>query len=316
MISSIVSDDDGTGKKRNFAVLFAVGTYEAIRNTSDMDLSSTVIHAVQDERLMLMLWRRFVIETDPDILTGYNISGFDLPYVIERAKTLNLHEFGLLGRTADKSYVRTRTVTTRAYGTRQTKEVPITGRIVMDPLQFIIKDHKLRSYKLNNVAQHFLQMQKDDVHHSQIAKLYEGSDADRTRLARYCLMDSWLVLRLLDKLCSIVNFNEQAKVYGILVNMLLNDGQQKKVMAQLLRKLRTLGFVIPRLPQQNVKKYKGATVIKPMPGFYRTPINTLDFASLYPSIMIAHNLCYTTYLTPAQKAAMDPNDYTEVCFIF
>lgn len=40
--------------------------------------------------------------------------------------------------------------------------------------------------------------------------------------------------------------------------------------------------------------YEGATVIEPEKGFYNTPIATLDFASLYPSIMMAHNLCYTT----------------------
>lgn len=40
--------------------------------------------------------------------------------------------------------------------------------------------------------------------------------------------------------------------------------------------------------------YEGATVIEPARGFYNQPIATLDFASLYPSIMIAHNLCYTT----------------------
>jgi DNA polymerase delta subunit 1 len=40
--------------------------------------------------------------------------------------------------------------------------------------------------------------------------------------------------------------------------------------------------------------YEGATVIEPIRGFYNQPIATLDFASLYPSIMIAHNLCYTT----------------------
>lgn len=40
--------------------------------------------------------------------------------------------------------------------------------------------------------------------------------------------------------------------------------------------------------------YEGATVIEPIKGYYDKPIATLDFASLYPSIMIAHNLCYTT----------------------
>ncbi len=46
-------------------------------------------------------------------------------------------------------------------------------------------------------------------------------------------------------------------------------------------------------------QYEGATVIEPRKGYYDVPIATLDFASLYPSIMMAHNLCYTTLLTPS-----------------
>src|SRR5690606_12162402 len=58
------------------------------------------------------------------------------------------------------------------------------------------------------------------------------------------------------------------------------------------------GFIMPtstKLPQGDT--YTGAHVIPPKAGYYDKPIATLDFASLYPSIMIAHNLCYTTLLT-------------------
>lgn len=41
-------------------------------------------------------------------------------------------------------------------------------------------------------------------------------------------------------------------------------------------------------------------------GFYKQPVATLDFASLYPSIMMAHNLCYTTLLTPEQAGRLPP----------
>ena len=37
-------------------------------------------------------------------------------------------------------------------------------------------------------------------------------------------------------------------------------------------------------------------------GFYSMPVATLDFASLYPSIMMAHNLCYTTLLPRNRQA--------------
>lgn len=46
----------------------------------------------------------------------------------------------------------------------------------------------------------------------------------------------------------------------------------------------------------NDKGYEGATVLEPEIGFYDVPIATLDFASLYPSIMIANNMCYTTHV--------------------
>ena len=42
--------------------------------------------------------------------------------------------------------------------------------------------------------------------------------------------------------------------------------------------------------------YEGATVLDAKQGYYREPVATLDFASLYPSIMMAHNLCYSTLL--------------------
>ena len=50
--------------------------------------------------------------------------------------------------------------------------------------------------------------------------------------------------------------------------------------------------------------YEGATVIDPIKGYYDVPIATLDFSSLYPSIMMAHNLCYTTLLQDGAVARL------------
>lgn len=62
-----------------------------------------------------------------------------------------------------------------------------------------------------------------------------------------------------------------------------------------------LKFALTNKPVSSLvseQQYEGATVIEPVKGYYSVPIATLDFTSLYPSIMQAHNLCYTTLLNP------------------
>ena len=61
---------------------------------------------------------------------------------------------------------------------------------------------------------------------------------------------------------------------------------------------RTTGKKKPGATRRKEKGYSGAIVIEPKRGFYRAPITTLDFSSLYPSIMIQHNLCYSTLVLP------------------
>lgn len=60
-----------------------------------------------------------------------------------------------------------------------------------------------------------------------------------------------------------------------------------QVFSMLLRKTRSVNLLIPNLPKHAVDQetYEGATVIEPKKAFYEEPIATLDFASLYPSIM-------------------------------
>ena len=75
----------------------------------------------------------------------------------------------------------------KAYGTHEYKEITIDGRVQFDLLQAIQRDHKLSSYSLNAVSAHFLGEQKEDVHHSIINDLQNGTAETRRRLAVYCL---------------------------------------------------------------------------------------------------------------------------------
>ena len=54
----------------------------------------------QDEAQMLTAWRDFVNQVDPDVVIGYNIANFDLPYLLDRAKVLDAKHFSQLGRIA------------------------------------------------------------------------------------------------------------------------------------------------------------------------------------------------------------------------
>ncbi|KAH9995602.1 delta DNA polymerase [Russula vinacea] len=266
-------------------------------NTCSHIVGSQVISS-DNETEMLMKWRDFVEQVDPDILIGYNIANFDLPYLLDRAKALKANQFPYLGRLRNiRTQIKDTHFSSKAFGQRDSKETNMEGRLQLDVLQYMQREHKLRSYTLNSVCAQFLGEQKEDVHHSVITELQNGTPESRRRLAVYCLKDAYLPQRLMDKLMCFINYTEMARVTGVPFNYLLSRGQSIKVLSQLFRKALDDGYVIPSLKSEGTdEQYEGATVIEPKKGYYDVPIATLDFSSLYPSIMMAHNLCYTTLL--------------------
>uniref|UniRef100_A0A8C1RL41 DNA polymerase n=1 Tax=Cyprinus carpio TaxID=7962 RepID=A0A8C1RL41_CYPCA len=264
------------------------------------------------EKQLLQSWAEFVRTVDPDIITGYNIQNFDLPYLLNRAATLKVNLFPYLGRVwGSKSVLKDSSFQSKQMGRRENKTVNMEGRVQFDLLQVLLRDYKLRSYTLNAVSFHFLQEQKEDVQHSIITDLQNGNEQTRRRLAVYCLKDAYLPLRLLQKLMCVINYMEMARVTGVPLTYLLSRGQQIKVVSQLLRQAMKQDLVMPVVRTEGGEDYTGATVIEPEKGYYSVPITTLDFSSLYPSIMMAHNLCYTTLLQKNQveKLCLSPEDF-------
>ncbi|GJJ11212.1 hypothetical protein Clacol_005444 [Clathrus columnatus] len=298
-----------------------------IRNVFTLDTCAHIVGSqvisFDKEDDLLMKWRDFVQEIDPDIIIGYNIANFDFPYLLDRASALKLGDFSSLGRIqGSKSKLKDTHFSSRAFGQRDSKETIIEGRLQLDLLQFMQREHKLRSYTLNSVCAQFLGEQKEDVHHSIITELQNGTPESRRRLAVYCLkvqcyaffpgktlrpcQDAYLPQRLLDKLMCLVNYTEMARVTGVPFNYLLSRGQSIKVLSQLYRKANQDNYIIPAMKGDgNDEQYEGATVIEPLRGYYDVPIATLDFSSLYPSIMMAHNLCYTTLLDQTTINSLD-----------
>ncbi|KAK8805699.1 hypothetical protein WA158_002355 [Blastocystis sp. Blastoise] len=262
------------------------------------------IFAFENEKDLLAAWSQFVIASDPDVITGYNIQNFDLPYIFDRATALKIEDkVHIIGKLiGQKSKKTTSTFTSSAYGTHENIDIAVFGRVIFDLLQFMRREYKLTSYSLNNVSTYFLGDQKDDVKYNQIKELQEGDEITRHRLSHYCLKDSLLPQLLLDKLIVLINHIEMARVTGVPISFLLSRGQQIKVVSMLHRKAQTMNIIIPSYDSpkgvDSEDNYQGATVIEPIKGFYEQPISTLDFSSLYPSIMISHNICYTTIVFP------------------
>jgi DNA polymerase delta subunit 1 len=272
------------------------------------------IKSFKTEKDLLYAWERFMIEADPDIITGYNAHNFDFPYIMDRAHALGLKDYGKFSRTIRTiSKVTSSTFSSQALGTRETKETHIEGRVQMDMLQIILTEAKLPSYTLNSVSQHFLNKQKEEVHHSMINRLHEKDEFTRRKLATYCLKDAYLALELMNKLLSVYNATELARVTGVPASYIFKRGQQVRVASQLYRKTKDEGLIIPCMHFEKGAddgiQYEGATVIQPSVGFYESPVTTLDFASLYPSVMIAHNICYTTLVPPSKISQLSPDQY-------
>jgi DNA polymerase elongation subunit (family B) len=360
-------------------------------------IQGATVLSFKHEADLLNAFARHVLETDPDIISGYNINNFDLPYLIKRAEVIGAGEMAFLGRTAGiPCTIKVRRFESKAYGASETKDLQrCDGRIIMDCIEWVRRDYKFRFYNLNAVCYELLGgLTKEEVPPETITPLHKSGPAGRRRIAIYCLKDTWLPARITSGEQKIYNVAETARVCRVPPEYLFTRGQSVKVIAQMLHYTKRDGFFIPYMKSfgergtniddegiceeevaeakgldipledegaeesdgahaailsveeldeerekereeeeekkkkrerpmgealkwtdaalkrptkrkakaavdeepaaKKTKGYAGATVLEPIRGFHRKPVICNDFSSLYPSIMIAHNTCYTT----------------------
>lgn len=109
----------------------------------------------------------------------------------------------------------------------------------------------------------------------------------------YCDRDCYAPLLLLWKQMYFLNDIEMCKVTVTPIQQLYTRGQGIKGVNQVIRFAHSKDFLLNTGAIQ-ADRYKGATVLEPAVGFHTSPVVTLDFMSLYPSIIISHWLCWTT----------------------
>ncbi len=259
------------------------------------------------EREMLANFVEILRDYDPDVVAGYNSNEFDFPYLEERMKRLNLE--ARVGR--DKSPWRVRRIV------NQTR-VEITGRIVVDLLPLVRSSFSLKRYTLRNASLELLGVEKHDVEAKEMEELWAARGEDFARLVSYSRRDSFLALHLLLDLKLLDKYIALAQTSGSLLQDVVDGGQTGMVENFLFRKFQDRRRVIPPKPDADLSstraaqssELKGGAVLEPKKGLVEDVV-ILDYRSLYPSIMMAHNLCYSTVVTddrpPSEATVRSPS---------
>jgi len=246
------------------------------------------------------LIRKFVetvSQNDPDIVVGYNTDRFDFPKMAEKAM---LYRTPLaIGR--DQSHF--------AFRRRgRVSAAQLTGRSHIDLYDFIenILSPSLSTevLTLDRVAKELIGEGKETLGWTEIEKAWK--DKDIGMIARYCMRDSYLTLKLAENL--LPQIFEISKVSGQLPFDTARMSYSQLVEWLLIRKAFHAGELAPNRPKygevsarRRAAPYVGGYVHQPKEGIHES-IAVFDFASLYPSITITHNVSPETLDCPDCKA--------------
>lgn len=252
---------------------------------------------LKDEKELIQNLTEIIRQKDPDFIITYNGDAFDMPVLRDRAKRFNIKL--VFGR--DKHEV---TFQTRG---RMTPAI-VKGRVHIDLFPFIsiimratIKSEVLT---LNTVANELLGEQKIDMTWEQMLDNWKHKK-NLDKFAEYCLHDSYLTSKLaalilpnifaLSRLTGQIPSDTSRMTYGQLVE------------SYAMRKANEMNILIPNRPSREMiderrktDAFIGAFVVEPKPGLHEN-IAVFDFRSLYPSIIVSHNIDPATLMCTCCK---------------
>ena len=299
-----------------------------LRGCLPIEDAEVICYGEHEERDMVCDFAKIVKHFDPDLITGYNICNFDFPYLEGRAKAENrimkhsddrdmADSFrSAFSRTKyGKMHVIENFFESAQAGKVQRNHIQIPGRTVFDMYNYFrnIAGIALPSYKLDYVAKKFCGDQKEDVHFTEITPMWNSGDDKRRDLGVYCLKDASLPIDLMLKTDAVLNVVGRARVAGLPCDWILRRGTMVQFNSLLLRHAGKRNLFVPHIKRapttaatiaaaaKKKSKYTGATVLDVVKGLHPY-VGVADFSAMYPSIMIAHNLCYSTYLLPGASA--------------
>jgi len=248
-----------------------------------------LIYSYKTESDLLVGFTKLLRKENPNVCVGYNILGFDLPYMIARAKSectsFCISEFDKMGfHKYNHSKEKIIKWSSSAYKNQEFKLLDAEGRLFVDLLPLIQRDFKMDNYRLKTVSEYFLKDDsKDPLSVKGIFKCYrigtkkekDGTYSQKaikaiSQVGKYCVQDSALVVKLMDKLQSWVGLCEMAKTVGTTIFSLYTQGQQIKVYSQVYAYCFKNNMVVEKdgYVTKDNDRYVGAHVFPPVPGIY------------------------------------------------
>lgn len=238
---------------------------------------------------------------DPDVLTGYEVHGSSWGYLIERARCkydynlcdefsrMKTDSHGRFGKQSDR------------WGFNTTSTIRVTGRHMINIWRAMRGELNLLQYTMENVTWHVLHRRIPHYSWKTLTAWYRsGKNNDLSKLLSYYRIRTLIDIEILESNELIARTSEQARLLGVDFFSVFSRGSQFKVESIMFRiaKPENFIFVSPNRKQvggQNALECL-PLVMEPQSAFYTSPVLVLDFQSLYPSVMIAYNYCYSTFL--------------------
>jgi len=305
-ISMIYKDID----KKVTKYLLVIDKCDNLKNDDiikENNVEDTIIIQCKNESKLLNRFAKLVNLLNVDLLIGYNIFGFDIPYMLKRSEILGCdHIFksmGILKPNTTLNRHKNMNWESSGRGIVKSEYLDIIGILMYDVLIEIKSNHTLKSYTLENVSQIFLKVGKDPLSAIDLFKLYDTKDSKNLSIiGKYCIIDSLRVYDLVKKLNLYITSVFMSIISCTSILMLQIKGQQEKTMSQLFRETYKRNIVIQHSykPIQSIK-YDGAWVGTPMIGMYKYPVLCNDFTSLYPTTIQAYNIDPTTFINDSYK---------------
>ncbi len=225
------------------------------------------INLFPTEKNLLKAFSEYIKHTDPDILSGWNFTNFDLPFITGRMKEQDLDP-NLLARLPGAS-----------------DRTAIRGRIDFDLLAGYkrMQTSKLDSYRLDAVGKH--EVGEVKAFHYETGMTSRFWQESPEKLVEYNVKDVELCVLINQKNSIIEFYQEIARYVGCPLDRTLNSSQVIDI--YILRK--AFGrYILPSKGYADAVEFEGATVFEPSKGL-RENVVVLDLKSLYPMAMMTIN---------------------------